>query len=175
MSGSLGLNRLEDGVSSKSTSDPSSNCFGLYSKCNHCIAHQHHSERRLNLLIATRVSHLLCLCCPAAVAFRITQVVFDSIKRMFFAWSGAHVFYEIAKRMPFVAHRNPTASVVLVCRVLRVDAPLKHRGPHVVLTRLTLSVSLGRFRGRFALQASARLGSRGQLKSSNRFRISAFA
>ena len=91
--------------------------------CNHSLA------GKLNPAIAPRISRLLPVRRPSAIARRIVSVVVDAI----YAVSGgrclAHVGKELPKGSPFRRNGYPASTIVRILRMLRIFAALPHMLP----------------------------------------------
>lgn len=95
------------------------------------------------LTIAIRPSVLLLLLtsCPSTVAWFVVAVVVDSIDRVTFRRSIAHISNKILERIfPAIAHFNSSAAVAMVFRAVCVFTAIVHALPDVILGFVAVSM-----------------------------------
>jgi hypothetical protein len=79
------------------------------------------------------VGHLLLACRPAHVTRRVWSVVVDAVKRQVRGWSRPNVLVERREALsPPVAYVDASRSVVAICAVLWIVAPLNDGSPERV-------------------------------------------
>lgn len=84
--------------------------------------------------VAARVSRLLGLCSPVAIARLVSAVVVSPLDRVFLGWSQSHVSHERGKVVsPLVANLNTPPAIVFVGFCLCVVAPLIDAHPRLIL------------------------------------------
>lgn len=101
---------------------------------------------------------------PATIFGAVMAVWINPINRMFFGWSFTHVGKKVFKRLPSVADRNSTASVIWKIKAAVIFTSATHHVPSVVffcrssaIWVSALSVLYVCRRGANFLQATARL------------------
>lgn len=101
------------------------------------------------------VADLLSCRGPSAVLWRVWSIVVNSVNRGVY-WAISHIGQEILKRMPTLAHGNPTTSVKRVGMIVRVFAPTSHSRPRCMLRSAAHSVAqVVAFNNIFAQQTPA--------------------
>lgn len=103
---------------------------------------QHHARFSLvfNKHVVCLVLCLLFAVSPPAIIWSIRAVRVDSVERMLIAWARSHVTDESTVVVPPLgAHRDASASVVRILRVLGIEAPAFCTAPALVFGRDDLS------------------------------------
>lgn len=86
-----------------------------------------------NKPVLSGVSHLFRASSPTAVIRRVRPIIINSVYRMFFRWSDAHICHESLKRtFPTVANINPSAAVIAKIFISWVFASANHINPDSV-------------------------------------------
>ena len=89
---------------------------------------------------ATGISHLLSLCCPAAIAWLVVAVIVNPVNRVGLTWLSSHVIQEVLKRLtPSATDRNASPSVSVIPWRVRVGASLNHPMPSRILSGIRFS------------------------------------
>jgi len=113
-------------------------------------------------VVSARIAGLFSSCPPAAVVFRVTQCIVDTVQRVLGRRARTHVSQKLLERFPFWANGNATTAVQGELNVGWIQASLTHRTPDVVFTPVRslfhrMSVSGDSLRMLFGFQTTTRM------------------
>ncbi len=94
-----------------------------------CISKARAVAMQLNKPRTARVAHLIFLCRPSAIVFRVAKAVVYSIKGVLQRRTRPHVLQEITKVSPRRINRDPSPAVMLVTKMIRVSCSVDHALP----------------------------------------------
>lgn len=102
------------------------------------FCHRHGLSRQAKAAVAASVSLLLFLIRPAAILWRISLLIVDTVKRVLRGRTLTHVPEKYLEGIPPLrADKNASASVPAVENVLGIVATLDHACPSVIFGALT--------------------------------------
>lgn len=110
-----------------------------------------------NEVIFSSISRLFNAGGPAAVFLAVAQCVVNAVNAVLCRWTRPHVVIEGLKGLPFSAHGNASAAVVLVHLFVRVFASSKNSAPDFIFCGFGHAVRCLSGRNKFTLKASAGL------------------
>lgn len=87
---------------------------------------------KCDMPIISAISLLFFLCSPSTVLFTIMPVIINSIQRMFWRWSIAHILVKILELVPTLTDFNPTPTVKGVSDIILIFATIYHCSPSAI-------------------------------------------
>lgn len=142
-------------------SDRDSSLSARISQAKHCAVYGY-------LLRASRISHLLRLKRPRAIALRVAKIVIQPFKAMLRARLWPHISKKIHKLSPLWIDRNPSTTIVRIKTMCRARRSSDHALPRGILGASASSLPVTMLAKVCVLHASTGLGfSASQLKARN--------
>ena len=131
------------------------------------------------LLFGFAFSLILCLnnpICPNAIFWAITVIIIDTLYCQSF-WFFSHVCQKILEIVPFIAHFNSAAPVVLIEKIAWIRTSLDHCGPGSVSSGWRQAMSCMSMNSFFIFSetSTGKAPSIAQKHSINFFKFPAFA
>lgn len=150
-------------------SDRDSSLSARISQAKHCAVYGY-------LLRASRISHLLRLKRPRAIALRVAKIVIQPFKAMLRARLWPHISKKIHKLSPLWIDRNPSTTIVRIKTMCRARRSSDHALPRGILGASASSLPVTMLAKVCVLHASTGLmASSSKLKAAKRFQFAAVA